>query len=58
MSETSSGEGTRKPVRTDKRHADCGVRLYHVGSDRMLFCPRCQQQVFVGETPPHAVSQY
>lgn len=57
MSDTSSGESTRKPVRTEKRHVDCGARLYRVGSDRMLFCQNCQQQVFVGETPPHELGQ-
>jgi hypothetical protein len=55
MSETPSGENTHKPVRTDKRHVDCGAKLYHVGSDRMLFCPRCQKRVYC-DTPPHEVS--
>jgi hypothetical protein len=53
MTDRSGDESRRKPVRTDKRHVDCGDRLYRVGSDRILFCQNCQQQVLVGETPPH-----
>ena len=57
MTDRPGNESRRKPVRTDKRHVDCGARLYRVGSDRMLFCQNCQQQVFVGETPPHELEQ-
>jgi hypothetical protein len=35
---------TDRPVMTSDEH-HCGKKLHRVGSDRVLFCPRCRTQV-------------
>ncbi len=36
--------GSTSPALTSETCDDCGCKLYKVGADRDLFCPRCSEK--------------